>query len=111
MAPPILTNNLDLYTIGYVTLKYPELAPGLPVPLGNIVGALQYQPMAVQALEMFSASALATNVFYSDSRKLRPDEIEQIRSLMVRLISVNAFSPGRVTSSSTALKMNNSISL
>ncbi|CZS90549.1 uncharacterized protein RCO7_06858 [Rhynchosporium graminicola] len=58
MAPPILTNNLDLYTIGYVTLKYPELAPGLPVPLGNIVGALQYQPMAAQAQQVSDETTL-----------------------------------------------------
>ncbi|KAL2067331.1 hypothetical protein VTL71DRAFT_1756 [Oculimacula yallundae] len=48
MAPPNFPNGLDLYTIGYVTLKYPELAPGIPVPLGNIVGAMQHQPMAAQ---------------------------------------------------------------
>merc|ERR1712000_71205 len=48
MAPPNFPNGLDLYSIGFVTLKYPELAPGIPVPLGNIVGALQHQPMSAQ---------------------------------------------------------------
>ena len=48
MAPPNFPNGLDLYSIGFVTLKYPELAPGTPVPLGNIVGALQHQPMSAQ---------------------------------------------------------------
>ncbi|KAH7330220.1 hypothetical protein BKA65DRAFT_508924 [Rhexocercosporidium sp. MPI-PUGE-AT-0058] len=48
MAPPNFPNGLDLYSIGYVALKYPELAPEVPVPLGNIVGALQHQPMSAQ---------------------------------------------------------------
>lgn len=48
MAPPNFPNGLNLYSIGYATLKYPELAPGIPVPLGNIIGALQHQPMSAQ---------------------------------------------------------------
>ncbi|KAJ5047357.1 uncharacterized protein L3040_003184 [Drepanopeziza brunnea f. sp. 'multigermtubi'] len=41
MAPPKFPNGLNLYHIGFATLKYPELAPGLPVPLNNII-ASQY---------------------------------------------------------------------
>ena len=39
---------MDLYSIGFVTLRYPHLAPEFPVPMGNIIGALQHQPMSAQ---------------------------------------------------------------
>ncbi|KAI9050970.1 hypothetical protein LZ554_005080 [Drepanopeziza brunnea f. sp. 'monogermtubi'] len=40
-APPKFPNGLNLYHIGFAALKYPELAPRLPVPLSNII-ASQY---------------------------------------------------------------------
>ncbi|TAQ85903.1 hypothetical protein B7494_g5771 [Chlorociboria aeruginascens] len=49
MAPPNFPNGMTLYTIGFAALKYPALPPPpVNVPLGNQVGALQYQPPAAQ---------------------------------------------------------------
>ncbi len=49
MAPPNFPNGMSLYTIGFAALKYPALPPPpVNVPLGNQVGALQYQPPAAQ---------------------------------------------------------------
>jgi hypothetical protein len=49
MAPPTFPNGLTLYTIGFAALRYPALPPPpTNVPLGNIVGALQYVPSAAQ---------------------------------------------------------------
>ena len=36
------------HSIGYAALKYPELPPELPVPLGNQIGVLQRSPMSGQ---------------------------------------------------------------
>ncbi|KAG0646305.1 hypothetical protein D0Z07_8113 [Hyphodiscus hymeniophilus] len=41
MAPPNFPQGMSLHSIGYVALKFPSLAPELPVPLGNQVGLLQ----------------------------------------------------------------------
>lgn len=36
------------HSIGYAALKYPELPPELPVPLGNQIGVLQRSPLSGQ---------------------------------------------------------------
>ncbi|KAE9373752.1 hypothetical protein N431DRAFT_438918 [Stipitochalara longipes BDJ] len=49
MAPPTFPNGLSLYAIGFAALKYPALPPPpTDVPLGNIVGALQYTSPSAQ---------------------------------------------------------------
>lgn len=42
MAPPsIYPQGMSLRSIGYAALKYPELSPELPIPVGNQIGVLQ----------------------------------------------------------------------
>jgi hypothetical protein len=41
MAADLYPQGMTLHSIGYAALKYPELPPGLPIPLGNQLGVLQ----------------------------------------------------------------------
>ncbi|KAH8651485.1 hypothetical protein BGZ60DRAFT_436535 [Tricladium varicosporioides] len=40
--------GMTLHSIGYAALKYPELPPELPVPIGNQIGVLQRSPLSGQ---------------------------------------------------------------
>jgi MYND finger len=49
MAPPTFPNGMTLSNIGFAALKYPALPPApINVPLGNMVGALQYASPSAQ---------------------------------------------------------------
>ncbi len=41
MAPPDFPNGITLYSLGYATLKYPDLPAYPPVPVGNQIGMIQ----------------------------------------------------------------------
>lgn len=41
MATDLYPQGMTLHSIGYAALKYPELPPELPIPLGNQLGVLQ----------------------------------------------------------------------
>jgi len=52
MSSSIFPQGMTLHSIGYAALKYPELPPELPVPLGNQVGVLQRSPLPQQIRAM-----------------------------------------------------------
>ncbi|TVY33613.1 hypothetical protein LSUB1_G007670 [Lachnellula subtilissima] len=48
MAAKLYPQGMTLHSIGYAALKYPELPPELPIPLGNQLGVLQRTPLPIQ---------------------------------------------------------------
>lgn len=70
MAPPNLYHQgMSLYTIGYAALKYPDLCPELPIPLGNQVGVLQRCPTSDQnhMIAQIASQYLPTLLAYQTS--------------------------------------------
>jgi hypothetical protein len=60
---------MTLHTIGYAALKYPELPPELPIPIGNQLGVLQRTPLNVQIRIMahIASQYLPTLIEYQTS--------------------------------------------
>lgn len=99
MAPPDLyPQGISLRSIGYAALKYPDLLPELPIPVGNQIGVLQRVPTSEQnhMLAQIGSQYLPALVAYqtSDDPHLHdPNDIQYYFSSALCLLNFLTANP------------------
>lgn len=99
MAPPdIYPQGMTLKSIGYAALKYPDLYPALPIPIGNQIGVLQRLPNSLQnhAYSQIGSQYLSALIAYqvSDAAPLHdPKDAQSYLSSALTLLNFLTASP------------------
>lgn len=74
-------DGVSLYQVGFAALRYPELAPGFPIPLSNLIGGLQRTPIPIQqrSIAQLGSQYLQTllEYQYSDAPALHDPSSDQ----------------------------------